>query len=150
MGQTNRKYPIREVALSLENAPDNDSGTERKKLGDVVVVRNPHFVIGRLEAKPYLWLRLEGLEENEFSEIKLRVHLDGDDAKERFDKCRYRIPLHRLKQVFPAFDIARAVDLDDIYQPFLTVDEDNYFYLTEVKPFQVSGLVFDKATGEYL
>ena len=150
MSYTNRIYISIEVALSLENAPDNASGTERKKIGDIVAIRKPHFVIGRLEAKPYVWLRLEGIEEVELHAIQSRLYEGNDPEKEGYDKARYCIPLHRIKAVFPSFDIDRALDLTDIYQPFLTIDEDGFKYLTEIPPFQISGLVFDKSTGEYL
>ena len=121
-----------------------------------MAVRQPHYVIGTKEATGYIWLRVEGLEEND-GPIFLSPNYDSDvDQRDlnsptiRFDKRRYCIPLDRLKKIYHAFDIERAKDINDIYQPFMNLDEDNFKYLTPRKPLNVRGLIFDKLKGEYL
>ncbi len=145
MGYTNRKYPVKEIAIITINYPD-DNGGERAKEGDIITVRNPHHVIGLKERTNYLWLRVEGLEENDCNNL----NMDGGEGGVRYDKRRYCIPLHKLIEVFPSFDISRARNITDEYQPFMMLDEDSGEYLSPVKPFSVNGLVFDKITGEYL
>jgi len=152
MGETNPTYPDREIAISLEEADDNPSGAERKKRGDIIASRplGTSF-IGEKEGKKYIWLRVEGLEENEFGEFASPVYEPDDpDSGLVFDKRRYNIPLERLEIVYPAFNSARAVDLDDFYQPFFLVDSEDFEIISADPPFVVSGLVFDKVTGDYL
>lgn len=67
-----------------------------------------------------------------------------------YDKRRFCIPLHRLKQVYPALDLARCRDENDIYQPFRQFCFDRGYFITTVKPFNLHGLVFDKFKGKYL
>ncbi len=157
MGETNPTYPVREIALACFSKPDLN-GNERIQEGDIVAVRKPNISIGRKEANIYLWLRLEGLEENEMARLadclyepnELNVE-SGVPTGNRYDKRRYCIPFDRLKEVYPAFNMEKARDPDVVYQPFLGIDENDLFYfLTEEPPFSVSGLVFDKQTGEYL
>lgn len=160
MGETNHKYPVFEVSILTVNHPDHDS--ERACIGDIISVRAPHHVIGTKEGKEFVWLRLEGPEQNSLQYLKHRVadYVDPDlkymaerQYLKRYDKRRYCIPLERLKQLFPNFDIDRARDADDFYQPFITIDEadsGDYKYLAAEKPFRAEGLVFDKELGDYI
>lgn len=160
MGYTNRIYPAAEVAIIAADRPDHDN--ERVKSGDIVNIRKPHYVIGTKEANEYLWLRITGLEENEYVQlISSGFDLDADHEfghqilgeTKRYEKRRFMIPLERLKKYYPPFDISRALDPNDKYQPFLTIDfsESGYYYfLDSVKPLDVHGLVFDKLKGVFL
>jgi hypothetical protein len=114
-----------------------------------VAVRKPNVGIGAKETKSYLWLRVEGLEEGEFP--KLVNYIMDSTSNIIYDKRRYCIPLEKLKENYPDFDIDLALDQDTIYQPFLLLDDDYTFILeNDVQPFQVSGLIYDKITGDYL
>ncbi len=151
MGETNPTYPVMEIALSMENAPDNVSGTERKKIGDIVAIRKPGTHCGSQETKRYLWLRIEGLEENVFAVFTQQVFEPTDpETGLAFDKRRYCIPLGRLQTLYPALNQVRARDPLDFYQPFVTVDSEDFSFVAADPPYQVAGLVFDKATGDYL
>ena len=143
--EVNKIYPVAEVAILTQNRPDHIS--ERAKEGDIITSRKAHYTIGTKERTNYLWLRIEGLED-EFMRQLTDLNFDGNSA--RYNKRRFSIPLHRLVEVFPSFDINRARDIADEYQPFMILDEDTGRYLVPVKPFQVSGLVFDKTLGVYL
>jgi hypothetical protein len=145
MGLTNHKYPTVEIAICLTDHADHDN--ERAKIGDIIAVRKPLGQIGTKEMSRFLWLQIEGLEENEF--VRLRESVYGESSK-LYDKRRYCIPLERLKKLFPSLDVNRCKDPDDKYQPFEPMEEDKGYTLTFEPPLAVSGLVFDKETGEYL
>ena len=144
MGETNRQYPVFEAALSCEDcAPHTNGIHERKLAGDIIGIRRPALGIGSAERSRYIWLRLEGLEENE---MWLLTELIPE-----FDKRRFAIPFTRLRQAYPDFDISRAMNRDEIYQPFLNVDHNPpYYFLNEVPAFDVHGLVWDKVRGQFL
>lgn len=141
MGQTDPKYPIFEVAISCEDCAPHVS--ERKLAGDIIAVRRPGMEIGSGEDKRFLWLRLEGLEENEMAQLVASIT--------GFDKRRYSIPLDRLKVLWPSFDMNRALDPNDSYQPFILIDGDGPHWFLDITPaFSVHGLVYDKILGDYL
>ena len=147
MSETDPTYPVMEAAISLEAFADLTSGHERKQEGDIISIREPVGFIGFKEAETYLWLKLEGLEEDEMN-LLIESLYDGGEV---YDKRRYLISLDRLKELEPTFDLNRARDVDDLYQPFLTLDEDTHQLITEnSQPLQISGLVFDKSIGDYL
>ncbi len=145
MPQTYKDYSSVEVAVSLTSEKDLASGHERKQEGDIIVVRRPLKGIGTAEAKTHLWLKVEGLDKADLDKLTQQVDEDND-----YGKRRYCIPLEQIKKQMSSFDISRALDKDEIYQPFLLVDEDNYLFLVEVAPLQVQGLVFDKNKGTYI
>jgi len=144
-------YPVKEIAISLVSYAPLSSGHERSIEGDIIAVRTPNVGVGREEVENYLWLRVEGLEESEFDRLTDTIEDSTSDIV--YDKRRYTIPLERLVEADPGFDINLALDDDRIYQPFLLVDYDtDYTFVLEDGhlPFQVSGLIYDKVTGEYL
>lgn len=144
-------YPVKEIAISLFSYAPLSSGHERVIEGDIVAVRDPDIGVGRKEVEEFLWLRVEGLEESEFDRLTDYVQDSTSDIV--YDKRRYCIPLERLIEADPEFDINLATDDDRIYQPFLLVDYDtDYSFVLEDGhlPFQVSGLIYDKTIGDYL
>ena len=148
MSYINKSYPEKEIAILTVNHEKN-----RAKRGDIVVMRNPHNVIGVKERADYLWLRIEGWEEDAYWSIhepNFDAHYSNDEGTIAYDKRRYCIPFHRLKEVYSLFDIARAENISDEYQPFMIIDEDNGAYLTPQKPYSIHGLVYDKVFREYL
>lgn len=147
MGQINQVYPVVEAALSLEDCRSLPSGHERKLTGDIVGIRPPDVGVGRKEMKRFLWLRVEGLEELEFQGLAGPLAFSKTEV---YDKCRYCVPLKRLKEVDPDFDIEKALDPDLTYQPYLLTDEETGLFLATAPVFSVHGLIFDKLTGEYL
>ena len=150
MSELDQNYPVMEIAISLVNYAPLDSGHERVLVGDIVTVRKPDIGVGRFEVYNYLWLRVEGLEESEFSRLTDSI---VSSAGEKYDKRRYGIPLEKLEELDPEFDADLALDTDNIYQPFLVVDYlDEYYFILEDdhQPFQINGMVFDKETQEYL
>ena len=151
MGVTNPNYPTMEIALCMVNAPDNPDGTERMKKGDIIAIRKPADFIGSQEGKIFLWLHIDGPEENEFAAFAQQVYEPTDpETGERFDKRRYEVPLGRLQVLYPAFNQSRATDPNDFYQPFLLIDSEDFEIVAADPAYAVSGLVFDKAIGDYL
>lgn len=151
MGETNPTYPDREIAISMEEADDNPSGTERKKRGDIIASRPAGSYIGAQEGKKYIWLRVDGLEANEYGEFAMPVYEPDDpDSGVIFDKRRYCIPLERITELYPAFNTARAVDLNDFYQPFFLIDSEDFEIISADPAFDVAGTVYDKVIGDYL
>ena len=150
MSEINQNYPVMEIAISLVDYNELETGHERALMGDIIDVRKPDTGVGRKEVEEYLWLRVEGLEESEFYKLTESV---VTSAGIEYDKRRYTIPLEKLEELDPEFDINLALDDDRIYQPFLLVDyESDYTFVLEDGhlPFQTSGLIFDKETQEYL
>jgi len=148
-----RAYPIREVAISLFSKIP-----EHIQEGDVVAVRPAQVGIGMKEAGLWLWLLIDGLEESQYTPLTDPVYEPFDptgiykprSAYPVFDKRRFCIPLARIKQLIPTFDLDRARDPNDPYQPFYAMDEDNNLWLTDQTPWQAEGLIFDKETGAYI
>lgn len=142
MGQTIRRYPILEVSVqTFSRRPVDPSGHERSLEGDIITARSPTAGIGRLEMHGHLWLHLEGCEENDRWLTEPCVG---------YQKRRYQIPLPRLAELFPWFDLARARDIAEVYQPFLLVDEDTGLYVIRGRPLDLHGIVFDTETRRYL
>ena len=145
----NPDYPVMEVAINLIDNSPLESGHERSLVGDIIGIRNPNIGVGRKEVENYMWLRIEGLEKMEFYRLTDSIITSAG----KYDKRRYCIPLEKIKEISPEFDIDLALEEDKIYQPFLLVDYDEgyYFVLEDGQlPLQVSGLVFDKETQEYI
>lgn len=154
-----RENIVAEVAILVASFRDHD-GIERAKEGDIITVRKRVHLVGRhdRESKIVLWLYLQGLHYEEMYLLKSRGwdskslwdDMVGKDNKDRFEKRRFSIPLKRLKQLCPRIDLNRVRDINDTYQPFAVIDEDNQHFLIPAKPFDVEGLVYDKVTGNYL
>lgn len=157
MSYTNREYPVMEIAIAAVNRPDHQN--ERLIPGDIISVRKPHFVIGTGEGSRVLWMLADGIEQMNWGNLSTSnydmdiSYINPDYSGERFDKRRYYIPFNRLKKVYPSFDINRAVNENDLYQPFITIDFSDsgyWYYLAKQKPLDVHGLVFDKVKGDFL
>ena len=134
-----------EIAIALTSEKDLASGHERKQEGDIIAIRRVSKGIGTAEAKTHLWLRVEGLDKADLDRLTQQVDEDND-----YGKRRYCIPLEQIKKQIPSFDIIKVLGRNEIYQPFLSIDEDNFLFLIEVQPLQVQGLVFDKNKGTYI
>ena len=142
MSFLNFNYPEMEIALSTVSEAPLDSGHERKLAGDIVGIREPDIGAGLRELKRYLWLRVEGLEENEWDVLASQI--------KGFDKRRFCIELNRLKQFNVNFDPEQAKDITKIYQPFIPVDEETGLWLIHPTPINILGLIYDKVHGIYL
>lgn len=154
MPQTFRDYPVREVALSVEDKATLLSGHERKQEGDIVAIRKPHSGIGSgIESTHHLWLRIQGPDANDMTYDQVLIeNADQHGDGPIFDKKQHCIPLDRLKVVCPWLDLTRVRDTTDAYQPFLPFDEDDHSYLPGLERgvLEVEGLVLNKAIMDYV
>ena len=142
---------VMEMAIALESLDDTPGG-ERKKEGDIVVVRPIGMGVGESETKRYLWFRVDGMLYRHSYDFLLMPNYDPDDPETGvvYDKRRYSVPLERLLTFDPAFDVDRARDLNDLYQPYMVMDEETFEYLTIDPPFDLAGgLVWNKLAGDY-
>ena len=116
--------------------------------GDIVATRpwNPPRFVGRKERHQFLWMLIWGLPYEQISDLH-DAYYENDIP---YDKRQYCIPLERLAEVDPAFDIARARDVNDFYQPYFTLDEVSGEVIATREAFLTTGLVYDKATLRFL
>jgi hypothetical protein len=139
---------IREIAISLFDSP---GGTEE---GDVIVCRAPSDGIGKKEAKLWLWFRAdisEALADVLATEWKDR-DVNSATYKKMFAKHRYKIPLERIADIDPDFDLIKARDQLNGYQPYLPLGEDMLFIDPDPDTLALETLnvVWDKSTGVYI
>lgn len=158
MGQTNPRYDVIWLALlSCEDCAPHTGGLKwRKQAGDIISVSRYVSGGGMGKKTPGLVLSvlLEGGEENFMSRLNIPLGDDLSDADLHtaiYDKRRYCIPFERLAQVVPGFNVVRARDCVDNYQPFRLIDQnDRRFCGADARPLSIYGLVFDKVFGRYL
>jgi hypothetical protein len=159
--------------MAIWTAPDRGvmpDGMPMLEQGDIVAIRPVTGYVGMRELHSVVWLLIEGRDNQEMSELAAKWYAeydkDGNPASGAvlLAQRRYCIPLERLKDVVPTFDMNKSSDPNVLYQPFLPVDPDNAIrigagrysrsekLLLETVPtaLPVQGLVFDKSTGSYL
>ena len=120
MGQTNPNYPVMQMIVSILNNRSLASGHERTQEGDIISVRKlGRPAMGFKEIHDYLWLYVQGLEENKWTALARELYDPVSEEEEgvppHFDKRRFCVPLARLKRVVPSLDLARVRDRADIY-----------------------------------
>jgi hypothetical protein len=151
MGQTDPQFNLRaEVAIFTNENIEFRKAHE----GDIITSRREIGGVGTLEAQKYLWILVDGLEENDLYALHQTLFDGdpaGDDPVNEIEKRRFRIALADLALRDPDFDVERARDPLDIYQPYLQLDSDDFIFIpSSVLPFDAQGLVWDKSTGLYL
>ena len=129
-----------EIAIALFNS---HGGIEE---GDIVVCRKPIGGIGKKEGKQFLWISADISEE--FYNFLSRPEKDDDENIVK--KRKYKIALDEIKKINESFDLVKARDLDDEYQPFLSMDKDNLFTNPSENELDLSKLsaIEDKSIGE--
>lgn len=159
MPETFNEYIEWEIAISTQSYSPLASGHERVQEGDIVTIRRPLGYIGTKESSLFIWLRIEGEDTSVMEAFRHPEFLPDTDTRSDsfgdplvyYDKKRFRIPLERLKEILPRFDLDRARDPLDDYQPFLPIDEDDFHHLDSPAPaYTFWGLVFDKNKMSYL
>jgi hypothetical protein len=154
------EYPVMELAVWLtSNATQNGIGHLIE--GDIVTVREPHHAISDIEANIALWLRVDGWEREmighltdplyNLSQADPLAAIDLETPPVVIEKRRYCIPLQNLVQ-HTDFDLDRALDRWDAYQPFIRnmrVMPDMRVYSVIDAPLDLDGLVWDKLTQRY-
>ena len=119
MPQTFRDRGTYQIAILVQDYPDNQE-SERAKEGDIVGIRRDDApAVGLKENSNLLWMRIDG-EDSSFIGRLADLNKEGVN---RFDKRQYCIPLKRIKEIYPWVDLNRIRDPNDIYQPFMEVTE---------------------------
>lgn len=143
MPQTYRSYPILEASICLFHGGTLESGHRRSRRGDVVNIREMSKGTGLSVPKRYLFVPIYGFDIDEMYRFT--------DTIEAFEKRRYSIPLARIKQNYPALDMNKLLDQDEMYQPFILTDPNTgLFHGLNIAPFPAQGLIFDKKVGKYI
>lgn len=125
------------VALSAISLPSvTDS---MKEAGDIIECRPDMRCIGQQERHKYIWLVMSDVD----NELRIK------QGEKLLYKRRYQIPFARLNDVAP-LDIARAMDPEDEYQPYIDYDDINGEVITHNQPIPIVGLVWDKIETRYL
>lgn len=163
MSQFLPEYPEMEMAIWLtSNATQNGIGHLVE--GDIVDVREPWYLTSIKVARVAMWLRVEGFEREMFFHLKdplynlshpdPLVEIDTSDPTIiTLEKRRYCIPLSNFAQYVNQFDMNRALDISDAYQPFIIeslVEPNVCLYVLPNAPLDLDGLIFDKLTQEYI
>lgn len=165
-------YPTYELGIYVnESRSDDLDGLTRKQTGDIVICRPAYKGVGLKEMYGYIWLRAEGWSKARFDSLTSRVYphsqvdprddrlmIDSDEDEIEIEKFRYRIPLEAFMKLDLSFDISRAEDELDLYQPFMLLDagdgEDDRIneglFLVASPAFNLDGIVFDKAQNCYI
>lgn len=147
-----RNYDPIEIGIAGRKFTDSIE-SERICEGDVVEIRKPLSAIGFKEANLFIWILIENLEwfeSNKYKDQSYDVSNPDLEFAQRFDKRRYMIPLQHLKTIVPEFDIDRARNPNDIYQPFRILDLNNFRWIIDNDPIAVEGLIFDKILGKFV
>ncbi len=136
---TGVRKAVKDLMVALPNQTKDGSG--RRPYNTLC----PYGYIGFREMYTRIWLRVTGWDISDYGKLT-DLWDEGVDREKR----RYCVPLERLQAIKPDLDVNRCLNLSDFYQPFLAVDEETGFILAESPPIEISGLVLDKATGDYL
>jgi hypothetical protein len=134
---------IKEIAIALF---DSHGGIEE---GDIVQCRKVSDGIGLKEAHGFLWFRADI--SDQLALVLASTHTDASDNV--INKRRFQIPLTQIQAVVdPNFDISRARDINDNYQPYLAIDAGCLFTDPDPQTFELEGmdLIWDKSTGDYV
>lgn len=146
MGWSNPNFPVAQVAITFQG----HSGNVFRKEGDIAGMRIDEINgFGLRTVKPYIWMRLTGLEENELFNLAI-PNTEGIEEGIIFNKYRYSTPITKIIEKFPDFDLSFARDINMIYQPFINLDERNHIITWKHEPFDVRGFVWDKQFETFL
>lgn len=134
---------IYEMAIMVKNAP---GGIEE---GDILTCRKPKGGIGDLEAGICIWIKVE-LSENLAGKIAQAIR--DVNGKSVLIKRRYKITLDKIKALNAEFDLNRAKDHMDKYQPYLEIDKDYLFvdHNPQILELEKLKIIWDKQTETYI
>jgi hypothetical protein len=112
--------------------------------GDVILEREPLGRIGAKEARNFVWVLASFPDDVEH--VSARVN--ASDVI--LDKARFNLSVGTLQAALPTFDISRARDPNDVYQPFLPVSSragGSFVFGTPTQTLNLAGRIHDKQLG---
>lgn len=107
-----------EVAIQAEDYHD----PKRAQVGDIITIRPARGTMGRKQLKHLIWITIDSpVDLNPIDFIKPVLDEKGQIiAKKRFS---IGSNLSKLKAIMPSFDLSKAANANELYQPFLDLDE---------------------------
>lgn len=130
---------IYELAIQAFDYPEPD----RAKAGDIIVCRPATGSIGKEEMTSLIWLTIDVTNESVLSGLmEFPTDVQGQVIPGSWRK--FSIPLLRLKQLNASFDLTRAADPKDAYQPFVNISGSRMI-VKESIPYDQT--ILDKQTG---
>jgi len=133
MPYTYRDYPPYDIAVATYSNAREDGGLIRYQAGDIVAAVRAIEGIGLADCCEYLWLRVQGwdssLMDRLMDEITDKTQADplyADESGQKpivYEKARFCIPLESMRRILPGFSVERATDTNDVYQPFMNLDQ---------------------------
>lgn len=109
---------IYEIAIQAEDYQD----PRRAQVGDIITIRPARGTMGRKQVNHLIWITVDSPVDLNIADFKSPVFAkDGTMLHKR----RFNIngSLDKLKQIMPSFDIEKAKNPRETYQPFLNLDE---------------------------
>lgn len=159
MPETFDDRPVVEVALWVYDKRNGPNGEPSAKKGDIIAVRRERGSFGRglaehgnPQRKLVLWVRMQGLDWNDWAAIK-RPWTERDDLSNPgvvLEKRRYCIPFDRLAKLRPDLSFDKIEDRSLEWQPDAVIDADTTMALHRGPVLDPIGLIFDKKTMKYL
>lgn len=128
-----------EIAIQAFDYPEPG----RAKAGDIIVVRKAIGTIGKEEKTGFIWVTMDVANDAVLSGLmEFPTDVQGRVVEGSWRK--FSIPLLRLKQLNASFDLKRAADPLDAYQPFVNISGDRVTVKEHI-PYDQS--ILDKETG---
>lgn len=129
------KYEIAVQAVDYRNP-------KRAQVGDIITVRQVRGAIGRKEVNHLIWFTVDSPVDLNVRDFRASVRdaKGGVVAKRRFS---IGSDLSRLKTIMPSFDLAKAANANEVYQPFLNLDE-RLGKQQSKQDLPLTGLIVDK------
>jgi hypothetical protein len=117
-----------DVAVEIKDRPDRADGFVTTKVGDIVAIcPHPHTWTA-MEEMSLIILVVTGVEWDDMEVFQSPSNVDGEaltdmDTEKPFTMKRlYQIPVDRVYELYPDFDMAAALDSSVRYQPWLDGD----------------------------
>lgn len=106
-----------EVAIQAVDYGD----PKRVQVGDIVTMRPARGSVGRKELQSVIWVTINSPVDLGWADFKEPMRDKNGEviAKRRFS---IGVGLGKLKTIMPSFDLAKAANPNEVYQPFVNVD----------------------------
>lgn len=128
-----------EVAIAMFNS-GNPLGA---RVGSIVEARQPLGMIGSKERLLYLWMQVEGPDEEVLLGLKEHRYQDPGSRLILVHKYRWEVPVAALQGTIRGFELLRAMNPLEVYQPTLNLDARTGRYSARV-PAMVATLASER------
>jgi len=161
--ETHKEYLVYRVWLSKFSYTMLESGSKRIKEGMIVESQSETFNgkiisniygMGTKDIKLFIAIRMRGYDRTIMNALKQENErvIDSNNSI-TYDERRFMVKFEDLKILYPSFDLNRARDLNDPYQPFrITKDLSSgrgHGHIADDPIFDVDSVVWDLKTRQY-